>query len=467
MAARIELRRRPAEPMFLSLAVRLEARDPWCWLAREAATEETRLAWHEPTAGLSFVAQGTAGAILLRGGGRIRDAAAWCSFIAEHHVWLGPGERPPQGEPLVLASLAFRPRGPGEDPGPWAAFADGLLWVPRVLVSARGGETWATFHERLGAHEPARAAAQRLLAGRQRLLPRGPGGGSDGSFDVTAATVAERRDWERRSSRAIAALEGDGALSKVVLARAAEHRAPPGHIFDPVATAEALRARHGGCTVFAIERPGGPSFVGATPELLVRVRGAWAETRALAGTTPRGADATADAALARTLVAAAKDRREHELVVSALEEALGAHARGAVSVAGPRLRSLADVHHLETAISAELDRPGRLWDLLEALHPTPAVGGVPREAALAWLAEHEGLDRGAYAGPIGWVDTEGAGVFHVALRSALLMGDRALAYAGAGLVPGSSPAGEWAETEHKLRAIRAALRVRAASGGAA
>ncbi|MEZ4268427.1 MAG: isochorismate synthase [Myxococcota bacterium] len=466
LSAQIEQVRRPGAAVLLSVRHRLSAAEPWAWLDPERTADETFVAWHEPAADLTFAALGTAASHLLTGPARLADAAAWCSHVRELHHTLGDKDDSAESAPFILSSLAFRHREPGALPGPWADFGDGLLWVPRLLISTQGGQTWATLHEPIAAAESTRDAAARVLS-RQAALARRPNPApASALLGLGEPTAAERGDWEARASRAIAALERNDTLSKIVLARASEQRAPAGHVFDALATARALRARHSGCTVFAIGRPGGATFVGATPELLVHVAAEDATTAALAGTAPRGASPDSDARLASALSAGKKDLREHELVVSAIVDALAQHARdhaAGVVAAGPHLRSLADVHHLETSITASLKSPGRLWDLVTALHPTPAVGGVPRDEALAWLAAHEGLDRGAYAGPVGWVDSAGDGVFHVALRSALLFGDRALAYAGAGLVSGSSPADEWAETEHKLRAIRSALCVRRAT----
>jgi isochorismate synthase len=459
LAVAIERARRADGPSLIRSRQRLPDGEPWSWLDPERAPEATFLAWHEPSADLTFAASGAAAAVSLRGPERMEAAARWCSQMREHLVDLD-GPSPAEPRPLILSSLAFSARDPAGHAAPWAAFGDGLLWVPRVLVSAHAGQCWATCHDILRADEPAAAAAARITALRQALARRLSEASAGPAFAAAPPTERERDGWQRLAAEAIAALRGDGSLSKIVLARATAHRAPAGHHFDAMATARALRSRHSGCTVFALGRPGGATFVGATPELLVRVSGRAAETAALAGTAPRGDSPAADAALAEALSAHAKDRREHELVVSAIVDALRPHSPGAVRAAGPHLRSLADVHHLETSIAASLKSPGRLWELVGALHPTPAVGGVPRDAALAWLADHEGMDRGAYAGPIGWVDAAGDGVFHVALRSALLAGDRAIAYAGAGLVSDSCPEDEWAETEHKLRAIRAALCVR-------
>jgi isochorismate synthase len=466
--SQIERARRSDAPVILSQHLRVSGADPWSWLDADRAADETFVAWHEPSAGLTFAALGTTVARVLVGPERMAEAAAWCSHVREHHVALDSETPPGPSMPLIVSSLAFRHREPGADPGPWEAFGDGLLWVPRVVIASCAGQSWATLFDCLLPDEPAHDVADRLAGRRTALSRRAQPPVATAALVAVDATAGERADWEARAGRAIAAVERDDTLSKIVLARAAEHRAPADHVFDPMATARALRARHSGCTVFAIGRPGRASFVGATPELLVRVAGSHAETTALAGTAPRGGSPDADAALAAGLSAGAKDLREHALVVSAIVDALADHAvdaEASVSAAGPHLRSLADVHHLETSITAALKSPGRLWDLVSALHPTPAVGGVPRDEALGWLAEHEALDRGAYAGPVGWVDAQGDGVFHVALRSALLIADRALAYAGAGLVRGSSPADEWAETEHKLRAIRAALCVRRATPG--
>jgi isochorismate synthase len=247
----------------------------------------------------------------------------------------------------------------------------------------------------------------------------------------------------------VAALEaiGAGRLDKVVLAREASVEAE--RPFPRAELLRRLRRRPGGATF--LYASGG--FVGASPELLVRREGRVATSRPMAGTVPRGDSAAAEADGLARLTGSPKEAVEHRLVVDAVADGL-AKVADRVQVGRPEVVRLATVAHLATEITAELTGPlPTALELAGLLHPTPAVGGSPRDAALAAIAALEPFDRGCYAGPVGWVDRAGDGEWALALRCATLDGRRAHLLAGAGIVPGSDPDTEWAETEYKLRAV--------------
>jgi menaquinone-specific isochorismate synthase len=248
-----------------------------------------------------------------------------------------------------------------------------------------------------------------------------------------------------------------GEFSKIVLARVQEVVASvPLH---PLRMLNGLRQRFPDCYAFSLANGAGQSFIGASPERLVRVSKGIVETEALAGTTRRGAGASEDAALAEALLRSDKDRREHELVVEAVVGRLRRLGLNPGPAAAPGLRRLANLQHLHTPVRADLVPGVRLLDVLAALHPTPAVGGTPQDAALARMRELEGFPRGLYAGALGWMNARSGGEFFVGLRSALVEGARARVYAGAGIVAGSTPEKEFAETELKFKAMLDALSV--------
>jgi isochorismate synthase len=273
--------------------------------------------------------------------------------------------------------------------------------------------------------------------------------------------------------RALHEIEG-GRLRKVVVARSL--RVDHDGVLDVPAFLERLRPIYPSCTLVALGR-GHDTFLAATPETLVRLEGTRVRTAALAGSAPRGRTPEEDRLLGDALLASPKDRAEHEHVVEAIRDVLGPLC-GAIEVPGsPRLRGLFGIQHLETPIrgvlrsagedAASRPRAADVLDLVAALHPTPAVGGVPGPCARDWLRRFEALDRGWYAAPIGWLDAEGGGDFRVALRSALVRnglardgasgGSRARLFAGAGIVAGSHPEQELVETRIKLRALLAPL----------
>ena len=260
-------------------------------------------------------------------------------------------------------------------------------------------------------------------------------------FGVDA--VQDLNDWDSAVASALAMID-DGILHKVVLARevVVEADAP----FSIATAAATLRRTQPGCFVFA-----DGNFIGASPELLVRRRGADVTSRPMAGTVPRQQSVVDDDAAIAALATSVKDNEEHHYVVDAVVEVLARHC-GSLDVSAPEPVRLTTVTHLTTTITGTLDgtdTPSAL-ELAVALHPTPAVGGTPGAAAVAAIAALEPFDRGRYGGAVGWVDARGDGEFAVALRCAELDGTRARLLAGAGIVAGSDPDLEWAETQAKL-----------------
>jgi salicylate biosynthesis isochorismate synthase/menaquinone-specific isochorismate synthase len=241
-----------------------------------------------------------------------------------------------------------------------------------------------------------------------------------------------------------------GELDKVVLAREVIVESPQAH--QPAAIYGALREQFGSCFCFCCGSPEA-AFLGASPELLVRRTGAGAATVALAGSTRRSADPAVDDHLGEQLLHSAKDRREHEIVVRRIERTLRGQAVWVEAEREPGLVKVANIQHLATPIHAQLSEPRSAIELAGLLHPTPAVGGEPRNKALAAMAELEELDRGWYAGPVGWMDAAEDGEFCVAIRSALLRDRVAHLFAGNGIVADSDPGAELAETEVKLDAL--------------
>ena len=272
---------------------------------------------------------------------------------------------------------------------------------------------------------------------------------------VRVASAMPPEHYEGAVARGVERIRA-GAFEKIVLAREVQVHAPRAH--DAAAVLAVLRDAFRGCHVFAVGR-GEETFIAATPELLVRREGLRAETLALAGSTRRSADPSVDAHLGEQLLRSAKDREEQEIVA---RRVVSSSARGSVWVTAadePVLARIANIQHLATPIRAQLRDPVSVVRLAGLLHPTPAVGGEPEEAAVPLIPALEGLERGWYAGPVGWVDANEDGEFCVALRCALLSGTVARCYAGVGVVRDSDPAAELAETEVKLAALLPVLAV--------
>jgi isochorismate synthase len=328
----------------------------------------------------------------------------------------------------------------GGDEG-WEAFGFGRWTLPEVVVWREGmGLMVAAFApEGPGAEDVVRSRLARVGAAF-------PAGYRHPRSDAQALRLtSSRSDFEGRVERAVETINA-GGLQKVVLARAVEVEGE--RCFELVDVLARLREQNPRCATFLVRAPDGTAFLGATPETLCRVEGRRLETEALAGSAPP--------AQAGSLEASDKNRREHEAVVRYILKALKPLAEHIDADAEPALLPLKNVVHLRTGIRAELREGVGVAELVTALHPTPAVGGTPRERALEFLVEQEALDRGWYAGPVGWV---GPGRAHqmVALRSARIKGSRARLFVGAGIVAGSSAEAEWRETEMKSLAMLRAL----------
>jgi isochorismate synthase len=242
-----------------------------------------------------------------------------------------------------------------------------------------------------------------------------------------------------------------GAGRKVVLAR--EVVVTADRPLSRAAVAHRLRATYPGCTRFAVE-----GFVGATPELLVARAGDMVRAQPMAGTAPRSADPTTDARLAAGLLSSAKDQVEHRYTIDMVHDTLLPYCSYLDEEAEPSVVAMANVQHLATQVEGRLSAPAAsVVELMAALHPTPAVAGVPRAGALSLIGTHEPFDRGRYAGPVGWVDADGNGEWVVGIRSAELSGTTARVFAGVGVVADSDPDAELAETRAKLQALLTAL----------
>jgi isochorismate synthase len=269
--------------------------------------------------------------------------------------------------------------------------------------------------------------------------------------DVSSALPSDA--YRALVARAVADMEAPGAaLRKVVLSRPVALR-----LNAPLPLAPVLRRLRAGeptCTVFSVPLPDGV-FFGASPELLVARHGSAVSCLPLAGTVARGDTARADADAQGRLAGSAKDRAEHGYVVEAIAEALRPLCAELTVPAQPSLVAFRSVAHLGTRISGRLSAPVPVLELVDLLHPTPAVGGTPRDQALEAIADGEPDDRGYWAGPVGWADATGDGEWMIGIRSARLDADGTTLTlrAGSGIVAGSDPRAEADETNVKLSAV--------------
>ncbi|MFN8039307.1 MAG: isochorismate synthase [Acidimicrobiales bacterium] len=327
--------------------------------------------------------------------------------------------------PVAMGALPFRPGAPGR------------LVVPEVVVGrAADGTRWLTTITAGGA-EP-------------HLPPFGP---VDEAVVAADATVTATRPADEWCTALAAARDGlrAGVARKVVLAR--EVVVTTSTPVPPSVLLARLRRTYPGCMLFAAS-----GFVGATPELLVARTGDIVRSHPMAGTAPRSADPSTDARLAAALLSSAKDREEHRITIDMVHDTLLPWCSYLDEEAQPSIVPLANVQHLATLVEGRLSSPApSVVELMAALHPTPAVCGSPRDVALDLIDRHEALDRGRYAGPVGWVDHRGNGTWAVGIRSAELEGSRIRLFAGVGVVADSDPTAELAETQAKLQAMLGAV----------
>jgi len=360
-----------------------------------------------------FVAWGTAAAIE-----GVRGPDRWARSAGELADLFDSVDRVDGALPLALGSFAFDPGGRSE------------IVVPSAVLRSDSGGARLDF-----------CGEQRPLMSESPLSPAVP------RIRYAGSTISELA-WLEAVDTAIKRI-GRGELDKVVLARdvLVWARDP----FDRRSLAARLAARFPECFTFAFS-----TMVGATPELLVRRSGTSVESLVLAGSARRGSDPTEDDEIGAALLSSDKDLREHRLSVESVTDVLEGVC-GALDAEGPFLMKLANVQHIATRVGGRASGEHSALEIAGLLHPTAAVCGAPRAAAMDAISTLEGMDRGRYSGPVGWVDANGDGEFGIALRCAEVDGTRARLFAGSGIVADSRPEAELEETRLKLRAMQDAL----------
>lgn len=407
---------------------------------------EDAVAWAAPS-GFELAGLGVAHVLEASGAARFRHVAqAGSELLARTRSRGLLGASP--FSPRLFGGFAFAARSPRSEL--WRPFGEARFVLPALAYVVEGGAARLVVAVDAQRADAARArqslvdGAVRAFARLERGLPPVPA--------VIATEVGRRERSEADWAALVERLRGEilrGSLEKVVLARRLELELE--HEVEPALVLGRLRQQAEECTRFLV-RHGGTTFLGATPEWLARKRGASIETAAVAGSM-----SSHDREGAARLLESGKDRAEHAIVVREILRALSPLASSIEHAEQPELYQLRHVLHFRTRIRATLRGNPHLLHVVEQLHPTPAVGGVPMARALEWIERHEPDERGWYAGPVGWFDGAGDGELAVALRSGVLAGRLAELYAGAGIVDRSSPAAEFAETRWKLAALLGAL----------
>jgi menaquinone-specific isochorismate synthase len=439
-------------PCLVSITIEVEELDPLAVLESIFEPGERHFYAERPSEGWAIAGAESVLEFTASGPGRFAECQRFIDGALGDAIAVGDQDVP-FGGPHFFAAFSFLDSVAADEP-----FEAAFMFVPRWQVAHRDGRTTAVANLLVEGDSPVDALAARVWRAHSKFR----------SFDFSSPEFSEglpgpassvdevggRRGYESAVSRAVGRISR-GEFEKVVLARAKDVRASAP--FHPLRLLNGLRQRFPDCNSFSVANGRGQSFIGASPELLLRVEGHVAHTEALAGSAGRGATASEDAALGNRLLRSEKDLREQRIVLDSILRRLAPLGLDPKYSARPLLRRFSNVQHLHTPVEARLPKGVRLLDMLGRLHPTPAVGGNPSELAVPAIGELEAFPRGLYGGALGWIDSRGDGEFIVGLRSALIDGPRARMYAGAGIVAGSSPETEFAETELKFGAMQDAL----------
>jgi salicylate biosynthesis isochorismate synthase/menaquinone-specific isochorismate synthase len=433
----------------VSVTREVEVADPCAVVFASRLASDRWFCWEQPDREFALAGLGVAHEASSRGADRFRDVAEECLRLGDHPVLEEPRGLPAGAGPVWVGGFAFDPEGGSSST--WSSLAPASLVLPQVSICRRGERAFLTVNavvrpgegvERLGEELGARLAALRLDVPLPLLDPHP-------TAHAEIRSARPPREFEAAVEGATSRIDA-GEFSKVVLAREVIVSAAAAH--DPAAIFGAMREQFPACFCFCCGTPEA-AFIGASPELLVRRAGAGVSTVALAGSTRRSSDPAVDDHLGEQLLRSDKNRREQRIVAERIVRALRPHAVWVEAAAEPEIVKVANIQHLATPVIAQLAEPHSAIEMAGLLHPTPAVGGEPWPAAASAIADLEGMDRGWYAAPVGWMDATEDGEFCVALRSALLRDREAHLFAGVGVVAGSDPEAELAETEVKLQAL--------------
>ncbi len=437
-----------AEPgQLVAASLRIPDFDPIEVYAAATAAGLEGVLWLRPSEEFALVGIGRTWAIEAAGLDRFAVVdSAWRELL-EHARVERPGGVRGLG-PLLLGGLGFSGRMPAGDDA-WAPFGAASLVLPELIALRTGNAAWLSATT-LGRRSPAELEATWAAVSQARPAAWQTGGAPVLTIE---REVPPEPHW-RRTVGLMAGAVGRGRLDKVVFARRADLAAD--RPLDLEAALRNLAAVAPESTTYAFNRAGS-TFLGASPERLVRTEGCTYRTAAIAGSIGRGRDTGEDDALAAELFASEKEREEHAVVVRTIRRQLAPVSERIEVAPRPAVLQLRHVQHLVTEISGTLREERGLLALAGLLHPTPAVGGEPRDQALAMIDAWEGFDRGWYSGPVGWLGTGGDGELMVALRCGLVTGNRAALFAGCGIVAESDPAREWHESRIKMRVVSTAL----------
>jgi len=427
-----------------------------------AAENDERFFGEYPDRHQAFVALGRSAQIEVEGATRFRDAGLAVRELFYDACLVGYGQEAEE-RPLLMGGFAFSDH-PAKPDSHWMRFPAARLVLPELLLTRHKSETGVCLRLSLHAAIHGDSSTRDIHDRIQRRIAWLEAHLKNPAEQRTVATIENSVSLEQESSQhhylqvaqqALDLIE-KGDLEKVVLSRCCDihHKI----VFSTTRVLHNLRENYPSCFIFAASMSG-VSFLGATPERLLALRGRELLSGPLAGSMRRGDTPEEDLMLEKALLESKKEQREHGFVTRAIRRALEPYCSQLSIPSEPSILKLPGIQHLYSEISGIThgEENTSILEILGDLHPTPAVGGTPREKALEWLSANENGERGWYSGPVGWVNDRGEGDFAIALRAALLRGDRAHLHAGAGIVSGSVPEEELRETELKMKAAFSAI----------
>ncbi|MBD2313210.1 isochorismate synthase [Desertifilum sp. FACHB-1129] len=439
------------QPHLVSISQEIPGVDPLLVLQEVAQPNQLNFYWENRNRGEAIAAINSTKTLQIQQGNRFQTAQKFIQDCFNKITASGDLHLRFSG-PHFFCNFTFFER----PTSPHAAFPAATLFLPQLQIATSHQKCVLALNLEIHPQTPIHPLCDRLwqqLRQIKRLEHRPP----YLPLPRPQSLQTQPPQYHQFKSAVSAALEAIDSqkLSKIVLAHAIDIRSPiPFRLIDSLSN---LRRLHPDCHVFLVSNGKGQHFMGASPERLMSISDRQLATDALAGSAPRGKTPIEDADLANRLIASEKERREHRFVIDFITQRLTELGLTPQLLSAPQLLQLSNIQHLWTPIAAKVPPNIHPLDIVAALHPTPAVAGDPCEVACQEIQRYEAFERGPYAAPLGWVDRNGNSEFIVGIRSALIAGDRARLYAGAGIVSGSNPDKELAEIQLKLQALLKAL----------
>ena len=433
------------QPFFVSVTIETSYSDPLAILEEIHRPNEPICYLERPSNEFSIACAEFVTEASFDGPERFKQAKAWGESVFTTTLIAGDHHNPGTGPTLFMAAT-FEDESGGKSSPPALQ-----VFLPRWQVLRKGGSHFVIINASVDDQSDPVRLTEEFANAVKRIKDKPPEAAKPKeTAQVELGQPEEEFDYESAVGQALEHIRS-GQISKVVLARKLTYGTS--NPLNPFSIAHDLRERFPECFTFCLSTPGQGIMVGATPETLAKVSGTTLETEALAGSAPRGPSAGKDAHWGKTLLGREKEVLEHRLVIESIQRRLDSIGLNNFEEGRSRLLRLANLQHIRTPLRAQLPSGVHPFDALCALHPTPAMGGTPRESALSLVRKLEGSQRGWYSGVTGWLDSKGRGEFIVPIRCGKIMPESLTLYAGAGLVEGSVPEQEKIETDWKLQAM--------------